>query len=1598
MSRKKQIAALAALAFLPVFADPDRLFFNNIESHVERIAPKNGKKGAWKTRLSLFFADAANNSVRIESSSLSNSVITVSPKVESLKVYNSNYGGLSLEGDFIPGSNYTVTVSAGLKGDDGSVLAKDARLSHRVEKPKTRPSLKVATDSQYMYLPLSAEPKLPFIVNGRDEYDFRLYRTYDNMLGPECSLWKSDSVRYAEPLGKIKRVFAAPSPDDEGAAFLDLRDFEDFKGRPGFYFISYSWKSMPDWSNNAVVPVFITDLALQTVVGNVDGGIAATVMRRRDGSPVEGAEVEAVTRDNQTVPLGKTGPGGFIKAVLPPAAFAAGLSGVSARTDGDFIYMPVGWESGVSSSTLSSGSFKTPSAFVHLDRGICRPGDSFTASVLVRDAQNHILKNAPCTLELTRWGDEIMSKKVKTDEHGFASCEFEVPASLRSGSCTIECNDGWGSTQINVASYTPDRIRASLGSVKKAVGCGERAKFKLSAEYYFHAKIPSGRYNATSYGKILDPLSFPDSWQIQSRDGDWTVGDKDATDCSVRWNLKADGMAALPACGDAEFELPAFSDSGKKAYMPFKRIVEATVAEDGGRSTTAYADVDVYPHPWFAAARKRDGAIDIRAVYAPGREKEADDGIRSADCPPVEVRISRVEWNPHLVRNGTRYTREWVRETIPVPEASFSVSAPSLKGSGASHGLEPLRPGCYEAEIVCGSAVRTRLEFWHSAGQASPRSSNPSVTTLKCDAQSYAPGSVAKLSLRSPCKAVALVATGERGFDGFRAVQLKSGMNEIEVGVPASVQGTEYYAGVTVVSQNGPDPVRSFALAKIPVDQSAHRLQAEIEMPASARPGERVKLKVKVSRKDGTPVPGAFVRVQLSDSGTLALTRFATPDPFAHFWRAGDEPFSFYDMFGMMYPELRITPDGRFGGGAAVSDALLRSMIEEKPAVRVILAPAVAGPDGTAETEFEVPDHSGELRAMAVVSCEDAAGCGDAAIAVARAHDILVSSPRFVHPGDSFDAVATVFNNTSAPADYIFALEGSGAVKPADSAPRTGSLAPGSSALVTFKVDATGAPGGESSAIAAKISVDGGKTFFERRVPVCVRPPRPPAVIPVFARIGPGEVLSSEWFAGLFESACTGECVIAASPAVAIAPAVKWLLEYPYGCLEQTSSAALPFIAAPEMAKIGLAADPLEAETFASRVDRAVARVLSCCDGANGFYMWPDATKSSWKWTDAGLHAAAFLAEASRRPAGAAADVRPVPKNVRDWLVSIAYASDMKAGSVVAEIRERRALAAWALSRAGDDRGANAARSILAREDRTFAAFAAAAALVNAGYAEEGAGTMKACAESGVWRNAAQTDLFKNFPAARKGFFLAALAEIPRAVQDSTIAEIAGDLVLSSNPADDVWGGTFANAWAAYGLLRATARDAASAASVKEEKFAFSESSPHVFTNTADTVLWARAVAAGVPRKGVLPEGRLVLSRKYENTANREFGRVLHGDLVKVTLTVSGDALSGAENLVLTDLVPGGFEIEDPSLATRSGGATCPENRPEGVWNLRCERRDDRCLFFFNVDRNHKTATFSYNMRAASRGRFAKGDATVEAMYDSTLRASARDDTPVAVE
>ncbi|MCA1959796.1 MAG: hypothetical protein LDL33_03290, partial [Desulfomonile sp.] len=423
-----------------------------------------------------------------------------------------------------------------------------------------------------------------------------------------------------------------------------------------------------------------------------------------------------------------------------------------------------------------------------------------------------------------------------------------------------------------------------------------------------------------------------------------------------------------------------------------------------------------------------------------------------------------------------------------------------------------------------------------------------------------------------------------------------------------------------------------FGYADIKIRTDVKALTVEIAphvKELKGRPGEKTSLTFKVVDEKGKGVFSELA-VCVVDEAVLALTSFKTPDlsSLTDFQRllgvfSGDLRLSLVsqDLF-------RILSTRPLKGGGAGEGFVGPSVRKDFRPVAYFNPALLTDANGEARVEFQLPDSTTAYRAYAV-ACDKTEGfaSSERKMVVTKEFFIEPSFTRFLIPGDKLTFPVVLNNKTTRPGDASVEAEPStglqlelpqttARLEPYSTAilrPTLQVATPTDTAKLLFRGSFKTASETFSDVIESVVPVHSrflpvNRVFmgsFSRHVDIPVPLPA------VLKTLKPNEILPSELKVYLSLSTAHWN---------RIAPGLKYLLHYPFGCVEQTSSGIIPLAALRTLVNQG-ALPGITTEQIDQFLERGVTRVLSMQRLDGGFSYWPGREEPSWWGTQYAIFA-----------------------------------------------------------------------------------------------------------------------------------------------------------------------------------------------------------------------------------------------------------------------------------------------------------------------------------------------------------------------------------------
>jgi uncharacterized protein YfaS (alpha-2-macroglobulin family) len=496
------------------------------------------------------------------------------------------------------------------------------------------------------------------------------------------------------------------------------------------------------------------------------------------------------------------------------------------------------------------------------------------------------------------------------------------------------------------------------------------------------------------------------------------------------------------------------------------------------------------------------------------------------------------------------------------------------------------------------------------------------ILSLSADRPAYEPGQTARIALR-PKRPVScyLVTLEQEGLLQHRVVTAKKDLPELEIPIQAEF-APNVYLSVLALTPRGEFPVFAgrydteapgfyWGNLNLPVRLEVEQLQVAISpeiKELKAKPGADVTLDFTVLNKRGQGVL-AELAVAVVDEAVLALTAFKTPTL--------EQLTRFDGPLGVFTGELRTlllhqTPyylahNEPLTGGAGLNAEMMAKLRRRFEPVAYFNPSLRTAADGRARVTFTLPDNMTSYRVYAVAADRGSGFASpERSMVVTKDFYLEPGLPSFFIQGDSFRFQVAAFNNTGdrGPVKFRAAAEGGLSLKAEEPSPVLG---PKDSVNLKVSGEATQAGSatarfgaefqGQADAVELKIPIRSGHVqdtaiyFGSLAGAASIKISLPPYLTGEAARkLNPEEVKAVLTLSG--------------SPFLRLSEALHYLLTYPYGCVEQTSSGVLALAALR-----GVVQDNQVPGISLPEVDkylnRGVGRILSMQTEGGGFAYWP---------------------------------------------------------------------------------------------------------------------------------------------------------------------------------------------------------------------------------------------------------------------------------------------------------------------------------------------------------------------------------------------------------
>lgn len=885
----------------------------------------------------------------------------------------------------------------------------------------------------------------------------------------------------------------------------------------------------------------------------------------------------------------------------------------------------------------------------------------------------------------------------------------------------------------------------------------------------------------------------------------------------------------------------------------------------------------------------------------------------------------------------------------------------------------------------------------------------------------YQPGDTARILVMTPIEGTALVTVERAGVHREYRRELKANNPVIEIPLtdmdaPNAFVSVIVIRGANASPRKHKEPALKLGYCTLNVKNVKDQLAVDLNVTGSQhRPAESTTITGTVTLSDGSPAAAAEVILYVEDEGTLAVAGYDNPDPMSTFHaprpllvQCGTSFSTFIseNINERWFGNKGFTIGG--GDGDAFGAVDLKTRTDFNPC-------AVWKPTITTDTEgefsvtFKNPDTLTRYRVIAVaLHGQKKFGSASTDYTVDKPIMLEPAAPRYASEGDHLYPKVLVQNNSKFEGTWKISLATSSltqsATNPNNPIPsKTITLQPNDAATVYFDVkfastgtarwvwtaeplEINGHPN-IKPALALDLS-DQSESTFEITYPVpLMRQNR-------FVTMDNRD--QNNLLDGLDPKLLNGrghiDLGLSNSLLLEASGAVDFLLHYPYGCVEQTSSSMMPWFAVRDLKTLVPGFKDKKEADIAKAIQDGADRLLTMQTRDGGLAYWPG-EKSPTKWASAYGGMALLLAQKH----GATVPASSI-ENLTDWLTASLKEEPNTSNSRWNQSWEieTRVRALYVLALAGKPEVAIQNKLLDHSEllNPSARAFLALAIHQSGGDKSTALGLL-----TNTQTRPASNHWMRH--TADQSMQVLAWAEI--FPEDKRVSKAMHKMLANRNPYGH-WRTTWCNAWA----LQAMASYARNVEKNREpstvqivmngetKTITLDESSPTqslriplqegmkliVSTNNTCHANIKLSAKPQLAPTGPWGHNGLALVRRYERLLAdgtiEPMGQPHVGDLIKVSLDITFP--SALEYVVIEDRLPSLFETVNNDFASQSSRF---KTNTDNAWRMsHKELRSDRAIFFLDQSWRQGTRTISYLARVTSAGVATAPAAKVEAMYD----------------
>lgn len=1211
--------------------------------------------------------------------------------------------------------------------------------------------------------------------------------------------------------------------------------------------------------------------------------------------------------------------------------------------------------------------------FVYGERGVWRPGDTIHTFFVLDDHSNPLPKSHPIKMEVTDPHGKLHFSEVTSDGvNGFYRFDIPTDSGDATGNWNARVRVGGVSFSktLKVETVKPNRLKIKLDFEETLLSTyrpvvadlqvnwlhGAPAK-NLKTEVKMKLTAASKGFEKYPNYTFIDPIKNFSTEELLIYEGNvdalgkTKISQKVSVGNSAPGLLKATFLTRVFENG-GDFSSDVFSTT----LAPFKSFVgfKSPVSKRYGNSYVTDANT----------------AFEVMTLSSKGLPVARKN---------LEVEVYKIRWY-WWWNSSYDNLASYVNKKHSALYKSFKVSTNSKGEATVNINIPDANSGRYLIRVkdpISGHATGRTAYFFKDWWSNSTDKNSEAATMLvfNADKEKYNVGEVASISFPSVNKGRALL-TLENSTRVLQSQWVDTQAGNTKVEIPITSEMTpNIFVNISLVQPHASTqndlPLRMYGVIPISVEDPDTRLQPELKMPATLEPEKE--FKVTVSEKAGKEMTYTLAVVE---EGLLDLTRYRTPDLWSAFFKKEALGVRTWDLYDKVIGAFGGTLEQVFaiGGDQDRSDNSNKKANRFKPVVKV-LGPFVLKKGKKATHKITLPNYIGSVKTMVVAADTKNGAFGKTAKAtpVRKPLMVLASLPRKLAPKEKVTLPVTVFAMENRVKEVTVSLKLSKGLRLIGPSKQKIRFAQPDEKMLYFDLEVLSDIGMQTVEILAK----GNGKKASQKIELNVFNPNPTVSEHTDFTIAKKGTITQNFTP--FGSVGTNTTVVEIStiPPMNFAQRLDYLIQYPHGCVEQTTSSVFPQLFLTSIFDI----DSSKELQIKENIKKGILRLGKFQLPNGGLPYWMGNSEANdWGTSYAGH----FMMEAQLK--GYALPIsflsnwtRYQKQKARNWRPS--------GRGTTNDLLQAYRLYTLAIAGSPDLAAMNRLREYASLSNVSKWRLAAAYALIG-----QEAAAKNLLASASLNFSKSQTNYYSYGSVARDR---AMALETLVLLNDTRVRGVATGIAKTLS--SDQWMSTQTTAYCLLSMGKMVQKNGGKAIDVsykingKKQRLQTSKSSSlrtlkitQKGTNTfsLDNNL-ANTVYVRLVHNGLLPVGEelvvqrnLVLFTNYTDSSGEKISvsNLSQGTDFTATVTITNTHQEPVNDIALSQLFPSGWEIVNTRYTDFGSGTTTSADFTD--------IRDDRVNFYFSLQKN-ETKTFKVLLNASYLGRYYLPGIQAEAMYDN---------------